>query len=366
MNILIDASAAYFYRSTGIGAYATELIKALKDLPTAKYISVFNGETIRNILEEDLLTPATYCDFWERAAQNPKNIANGFDLYHNLHNGIGMKTGSKKTLITIHDMIPFVLPKYCGSPYREIFVHETPKAIAAADHIITVSENSKKDILRFSDTTEDHITVISEAAKHHCHPLPEKMCEDFLASRYKIKPPFFLYVGGFNRRKNVSGLLHGYAAVYRQFPRICPLVIIGKEGSRRSELEKLAEELRILPYIHFCGFVPDGELPFFYNTCRALIYPSFYEGFGLPPLEAAACGTAVITADNSSLKEILNDSALYIHAENPQDIGEKLLSLAKDNTLLHTMAKKAYERSLCFTYQKTAEQTAAIYKNICR
>lgn len=366
MNILIDASAATFYRSTGIGAYAAELIKAIKDLPIAEHISVFNGETIRGIREEDPLPPATYCDFWERASQNRGNIAKDFDLYHNLHNGIGMKTGSKKTLVTIHDMIPFILPQYCGSPYKEIFLRETPQAIAAADHVITVSENSKRDILRFSDMDENRITVIGEAAKHHCRPLSKKMCADFLASRYSLKPPFFLYVGGFNRRKNVSGLLRGYAAVYRQFPRICPLVIVGKEGSRRRELEKLAEELRILPYVCFCGFVPDGDLPFFYNLCEALIYPSFYEGFGLPPLEAAACGTAVITADNSSLKEIMDDGALYIRADQPQDIGEKLLSLAKDDTLRRAMAKKAYQRSRCFTYQKTAEQTAAIYENICR
>jgi hypothetical protein len=96
MNILIDASAAYFYHSTGIGAYATELIKALKNLPIAEYISVFNGKTVHHIFEKDLLTPSTYCDFWEWAAQNQKNTVNGFDLYHNLHNGIGMKTGSRK------------------------------------------------------------------------------------------------------------------------------------------------------------------------------------------------------------------------------------------------------------------------------
>ena len=366
MNILIDASASYFYRSTGIGAYATELIKALKELPIAEYISVFNGKTIRSILEKDPLTPATCCDFWERASQDQNDIAGGFDLCHNLHNGIGMKRGSRKTLVTIHDMIPFVLPRYCGSPYKEIFLQETPRAIASADHIITVSENSKKDILRFSDIPEERITVIGEAAKHHCRPLPEKMCADYLASRYGIKSPFFLYVGGFNRRKNLSGLLRGYAAVYRRFPRICPLVIVGKEGSRRKELENLAEELHILPYIRFCGFVPDGDLPFFYNQCEALIYPSFYEGFGLPPLEAAACGTAVITADNSSLKEIMADGAWYIRPDDPKDIGEKLLSLTKEDGLRRTMAKKAYQRSLCFTYQITAEQTAAIYENICR
>ncbi|MBQ6810927.1 MAG: glycosyltransferase family 4 protein [Firmicutes bacterium] len=366
MNILIDASAATLYRSTGIGAYASELIHALKDLPIAEHISVFNGKTIHGLREEEPILPATHCNFWEIVSQNRTVSAMGFDLYHNLHNGIGMKTGSKNTLVTIHDMIPFVLPQYCGSPYKEIFLKETPKAIAEANHIITVSENSKKDILHFSDIDKDRITVIGEAAKHRCKPLQEKMCRDFLSSHYGIKPPFFLYVGGFNRRKNVSSILRGYAAVYRRFPRICPLVIVGKEGNRRKVLEKLTEELHIAPYVHFCGFVPDGELPFFYNLCEALIYPSFYEGFGLPPLEAAACGTAVITADNSSLKEIMAEGALYIHAENPQDIGEKLLALAKDDALRRAMAKRAYQRSLYFSYKKTAEQTASIYENLCR
>lgn len=366
MKILIDASAATLYHSTGIGAYATELINALKDLPIAEHISVFNGNTIHSIFDEIPLTPTTCCNFWEIVASNKTDVAKNFDLYHNLHNGIGMKTGSKKTIVTIHDMIPLILPQYCGSPYKEIFLRESLQAIANTDHIITVSENSKQDILHFSNITEEKISVIGEAAKHHCRPLQKKMSIEFLRSRYHIKPPFFLYVGGFNHRKNVSGLLRGYATVYRQFPQIFPLVIVGKEGNRRRELEKLAEELSILPYIRFCGFIPDGELPFFYNLCKALIYPSFYEGFGLPPLEAAACGSAVITADNSSLKEIMADGALYIHADNPQNIGEVILSLAKDNDLCRTMEKKAYERSLCFSYKKTAEQTAAIYENICR
>lgn len=366
MKILIDASAAYFYHSTGIGAYASELISALRDLPIADHISVFNGKTIHQLKEKSPLIPTTCCDFWEQTMEGKCDIAKGFDLYHNLHNGIGMKRGSKKCLITVHDMIPHIFPQYCGSPYKELFFAETTKAINSANSVITVSNNSKQDILRFTTISENRISVIPEAPKHLCKPLSSKLCLDYLRSRYHLKPPFFLYVGGFNRRKNVAGLILGYASVYRRFSKCCPLVIIGKEGSRRKELEDLVDSENIRPYVHFTGYVSDGELPFFYNSCEAFIYPSFYEGFGLPPLEAAACRRPVITSNNSSLQEIMKEGALYIDPNRPEDIGTQLLFLEKDKELQKLMAEKAYQRSLNFSYKKTAEATAAIYENICR
>lgn len=366
MKILIDASAAYQYHSTGIGAYAAELLRALRELPIAKNISVFDGSEIRPLSAKTSFSPQTLCDFWERAAKNTRGDASGFDLYHNLHNGIGMKPGSRKTLVTVHDMIPLLYPSYCGSPYKEIFLREAPVALEKANAIITVSENSKADLLHFTTANPHCIHVIPEAPKHHCRLLPLRQCGDILSSRYGIRFPFFLYVGGFNRRKNVAGLLHGYAAVCRRFPQYCPLIIVGREGRRRRELEELTDQLHIRRFVRFCGYVPDNDLPYFYNRCHALIYPSFYEGFGLPPLEAAACGAPVITADGSSLREVMGDAALYISAEEPRSIGTQLLTFMENESLRHTMAQKAYQRSRLFSYQKTAEKTAALYEKICR
>lgn len=366
MNILIDASAAYQYHSTGIGAYATELLNALRTLPIAEQISVFDGSSIRPLNTEDRRKAETRCDFWEQAAENPRGNARGFDLYHNLHNGIGMKAGSKKTLITVHDMIPLIYPSYCGASYRERFQKEVSAAMEKADGILTVSENSKADILRFTTVAAERIHVIPEAPKHHCKPLPAEECADYLFARYHVKPPFFLYVGGFNPRKNVAGLLRGYAAVYRRFPRPCPLVIIGRDGSRRRELEALSKSLHIDGLTYFCGDVPEEALPYFYNLCYGLIYPSFYEGFGLPPLEAAACAAPVITTKGSSLREVMGDAALYIDAHSPQSIGAGLLQLLQKEELRHTMAERAYHRSRLFSYKKTAQKTAALYEKICR
>lgn len=366
MKVLIDASAAYQYHSTGIGAYATELIRALQALPIGEKISLFDGNKIYPLKAKNSLTPQTFRDFWERAAQNTGGDNSGFDLYHNLHNGIGMKAGSRKTLITVHDMIPLLYPSYCGSPYKELFCKKALAAMENADDILTVSENSKTDILHFTSVSPHHIHVIPEAPKHHCRPLPPRQCAEYLSSRYGIKSPFFLYVGGFNRRKNVAGLILGYATVCRRFPQFCPLVIIGRDGTRRKELEELTERLHLRHYVRFCDYIPDETLPVFYNQCHALIYPSFYEGFGLPPLEAAACGAPIITAAGSSLREVMADAALYIHADSPESIGAQLLRLMENEELRHTMAQKAYQHSQRFSYQKTAEQTAALYEKICR
>ena len=365
MNILIDAAAAYLYHSTGIGAYAAELINAVRAASPTEEIALWNGETL-STADAHERRHETYTDFWERIHGGECREDLRFDVYHNLHNGIAMKGGARKTVVTIHDMIPCILPQYCGSPYREMFFEETRKAAEDADAVITVSQNSKRDILRFTDVPEEKIRVIYEAPKRFCRPLPEKMTEDFLRSKYGIRPPFFLYVGGFNRRKNVAGLIRGYAMICRRLPKICPMVIAGKEGSRRFEAEQLGESLGITPYLRFVGHVPDGDLPFFYNRCEALIYPSFYEGFGLPPIEAAACGAAVITSNRSSLPEVMVDAALYIDPDRPEDIGEKIYAIATDPDLKQKMRRKALARAATFSYEETARRTLAIYENLCR
>lgn len=366
MKILIDASAAYLYRSTGIGAYSGEMEATLRKSKSSHDFYIFTGTEIHSIKEKIPTKPTTYQDFWERAANNRNKEIGDFDIYHNLHNGIGMCRGAKKNVVTIHDMIPKILPQYCGMPYKETFLRETPMAIAAADSIITVSKNSKQDIISQTKTAPEKITVIYEAMKHHCKPLPSVMAENYLKSHYRISSPFFLYIGGFNKRKNVEGLLRAYADAYRHFPGICPLVIVGKEGSRRRKIESLAEDLSILPYVRFTGYIPDGDLPFFYTQCKALIYPSFYEGFGLPPLEAAACGAAIITSSTSCLPEIMGEGALYANPRDSKAISKHMIALAGDKELNQVMASRALRRSQNFTYQRTAEQTIALYEKICR
>lgn len=366
MKILIDASASFLYHSTGIGSYAAELINEIRNRSPAADIRLFSGDSVYALNEKELPAPKTETAFWEMICRSETPIPKDFDLYHNLHNGIAMKDAAAKKIVTIHDMIPYVLPEYCGSPYRESFLSRTAAAAEQADAVITVSENSKRDILRFTSVKEEKIRVIYEAPKHLCRPLPRTMTAEFLRSRYRISPPFFLYVGGFNRRKNVSGLIRGYAAVCRRFPRICPLVIIGREGRRRKALEELAESLSVAPYIKFVGYVPDGELPFFYNQCVALVYPSFYEGFGLPPLEAAACRSAVIVSRSSALPEIMGDGAIYADAEDPLSIGLRMKELLEDPEERNRWAERAFLRSQRFSYRAAAEQTLKLYENICR
>ena len=364
MNILIDAAASCLYHSTGIGAYATELIHTIKATKTNANITLCRNDRFFDL--NDSLPRETKTDFWELIHDNTDIKTGRFDLYHNLHNGIAMKHGAKKTVITIHDMIPYIMKEYCGSPYREMFLAETRKSAESADAVITVSQNSKRDILRFTNVSQEKIHVIYEAPKHICRPLPETMAAEYLRSRYDLKPPFFLYVGGLNRRKNIAGLIRGYALIRKELPKICPLVIAGKEGNRRAEAEQLAENLGVTPYLRFIGYLPDGDLPFFYSQCEALIYPSFYEGFGLPPLEAAACGAAVITSNRSSLPEIMVDAALYVDPYREEEIAHQIYAIATDPELKETMRKKAILRAADFSAEETVAQTLSVYEKLCR
>lgn len=363
MKICIDASAARFYRDTGIGAYVSELLYAFREGEYGSEIDVFDSEKVLPLKETSLFPGVTDTSFWETTRFPPKD-GKRYDIIHNPHNGIG--TGGTPALVTLHDVIPLISGEYCGSPYRELFLKEVPRAVADAPAVITVSENSKRDIMATLGVESERIFVIYEGPKHYCRPLPLALTENYLRSRYDLKRPFFLYAGGFNERKNVGGLLNAYAAVYRDFPVICPLIILGGRDRRRDKLETLRDDLGLRPYARFIGGVSEGELPFFYSAATALIYPSFYEGFGLPPLEAAACRTAVISADNSSLREVMADGALYGKAEDPLSFGEHMLRLLKDPTFCRNAEEKAFCRSAAFSFADTAKKTRAVYERCCR
>ncbi|MGI5874993.1 MAG: glycosyltransferase family 4 protein [Bacillota bacterium] len=364
MKILIDAAAAYFYRNTGIGAYGTELLAALNEMDHGFRIDVFTGEDVLPLRAAVTLPGKTDRRFWERAAETRGDIG-GYDLCHNIQNGIGLRRTGARLIVTLHDMIPLVMPEFCGSPYRELFRAQSVPAAETADAVITVSRQSKRDILRFSAVREENIHVIYEGPKRRCQKGAKEEAAAFLRRRYGITEPFLLCTGGFNERKNAAGIVRACAAVRRRLPT-CSLVFTGGDSPRRRRVVSLAKRLFVDDMLRFPGDVPGEELPFFYRCCAALVYPSFYEGFGLPPLEAAACGAPSVLSRRGALPEIMGAAAVYADPNDAADIGEAMLRLVADRQFREETAERAFRRSAAFSFADTAAKTAALYENICR
>lgn len=297
MKIGIDARAARWYRGTGIGTYAYQLIYNLNLIdnknsyllfwPEENFSDIHPGENFNFKLIEERKD-----NFWDEVDIPNILTDTGVEVYHVPQNGIGLP--DKKNcpyVITLHDVIPYKLPETVGPSYLKIFLEKMPEIIKRADAIITVSEYSKKDIADTLNVPLNNIFVAHLAAENIYYPMDRNTAKQLLARKYSISDDFILYLGGFSPRKNIKGLIEAYYKIYKKLTRPYKLLIVGKHGKSYDDYRQLVCKLGIEDYVIFTGYVPVTDLPLFYNGASLFAYPSFYEGFGLPPLEAMACAT---------------------------------------------------------------------------
>ena len=281
------------------------------------------------------------------------------DLYHNP----GFTLPTKKTMkhiVTIADMTYFSHPEYhiwWKVPYFRWMI---PKAINNAERVIVISESTKKDILKYVPGTENKIKIIYLGLDARYKIIDKKVCRKKVAQDYSLNEPFIVSVGMLEPRKNIVGLLKAFAQVKTAHK----LVIIGEKGWMYNDIFETIKKLHLNERVRFLGYIPDEVLPSFYNAATVFIYPSFYEGFGLPVLEAMACGCPVITSNNSSMKEIAHDAALLVEPDNVQDIAYTMNRLLRDEPLQKALARKGFTRSRQFSWGKMAHETIALYEEV--
>ena len=205
----------------------------------------------------------------------------------------------------------------------KIYTEEIPNIIERCDAIITVSNFSKEDISHELNFPKEKIFVTHLAAEDIYYPRNKLECKEYIEKNYGIEDNFILYVGGFSPRKNIKGLIEAFSLIKPKIEENYKLVILGKKGRSYYDYRDLAYSLNLKDDVIFTGYVPVEELPIFYNAAHVFCYPSFYEGFGLPPIEAMACGTPTIASNITSIPEILGDSALYIDPNDTDDYRRK-------------------------------------------
>ena len=369
MNIGIDGRAAKWYRGTGIGTYTYQLIRNINEidnineyllfLPQNTDLELKNNFSIRSIEE------SPNSSFWDEV--NAPNILNNTDieLYHVPQNGVGLAENINclKT-ITLHDIIPLRMPETVSDRYLKIFNNQLPKIIENCDGIITVSQFSKNDIAKEFNFPKEKIFVTYLGAEDIYKPLDKKSCKEFIKNQYNIDKNFLLYVGGYSPRKNIIGILEAFSLLSPKLRNNLYVVITGRKGISYDIYSKRAEDLGIKNSVIFTDFIPLEHLPLFYNACEFLIYPSFYEGFGLPPLEAMACGTPVIASNVTSIPEICSDSALLIDPNNVDQLNSSMISLLSDDSLRNSMIKSGLTNCMKYSWLNTAKDTISAYETI--
>ncbi|MEW8956356.1 glycosyltransferase family 4 protein [Clostridium sp.] len=368
MKIGIDGRAAVWYRGTGIGTYTYELLKTLNDIddinnymifsPKDSNISLNLKNNFENISGDTILKES----FWD-SVDIPNNLLEkSLDLYHIPQNGIGIDEKMNCPLIiTLHDIIPLKLPNTVGEKYLRLFNEKMPKIIEKCQGIITVSQFSKKDISSHFNFPQDKIFVTPLASEARYRPMDKFMCKDIIKKKYGIKDDFILYVGGFSPRKNIIGLIEAFSGVLKSTKRNLKLLILGKKGISYDIYKKRCEELRISNKVIFPGFIINEDMPLFYNSCEVFVYPSFYEGFGLPPLEAMACGTPVVCSNVTSIPEVVSDAALFINPNDITELKDAVLRVLSDKPLREKLILRGIVRNSNLTWKNTGKQTLIAY-----
>ncbi|EKQ50862.1 MULTISPECIES: glycosyltransferase family 1 protein [unclassified Clostridium] len=370
MKIGIDGRAAKWYQGTGIGTYTNELIRGLNNIDSDNDYLIFmpQCDSIKNLksnFKTEFVASTPSNSFWDDI--NVPNILNNADieLYHVPQNGVGLTDNiTCKKVITLHDIIPLRMPETVSDRYLRIFNNELPKILEACDGIITVSNFSKDDIAKEFNFPSSSIYVTPLAAQDIYKPMSKCQSKDFITKKYGIQEDFILYVGGFSPRKNILGLIEAYSNLPNKLKETFKLVITGKKGPSYDRYKERAEELHVSNNVIFTDFIPIEDMPLFYNATEVLVYPSFYEGFGLPPIEAMACGTPVIASNVTSLPEVCYESALFIDPNDIEALSYDIERVLSNSLLRLTMVKKSLNRSKNFSWNKTALDTIHAYDAI--
>jgi glycosyltransferase involved in cell wall biosynthesis len=370
MHICIDTRGAKLYAGTGIGTYTARLMENIMDIDVKNNYSFFwPNDGYDFLLGRSNINLTLFGEknkrFWDEIflpAQLKKNCC---DIFHLPQNGLGLpKSKYCSYVATVHDLIPFVMPDTCGKSYVDKFMEEMPHILEECDKVITVSNYSKQDIIKYFSLPEDKIKVAYLAADSRFRLIDKEKAWEFLRREYSYSNDFILYLGGFSPRKNVDGLLESYRKLYKELPGYYDLVLLGASKDNHYELKKKVEDMGLRDRVVFVGYVPYEHLPYFYNCASLFVYPSLYEGFGLPPLEAMTCGTPTITTNVTSIPEVVGDGALLVDPYDTEELTDKIYKTISDAEFREALSAKALRRAYTFSWKKTVIETIKVYEEV--
>lgn len=369
MRIGFDAKRL-FANSTGLGTYSRTLFnRLLQYYSEDDYILYVHQKYYKETLYKyPDYTQRTYISnyyndkLW-RSSKIAEDIqTHDIQIYHGLSNELPMSIGSNvKKVVTIHDVIFKTLPKTFSFFDRKIYYLKWKKAIQEADAIIAVSEQTRQDILSYFKAEESKIKVIyptwNKEFEHHCS---YSLKEEFL-QKYALPRDFILYVGDISKRKNFLVLLKALQLPENQDKNI---VVVTQGGDEYQKAQRLVFEYQMQSRVYFMQHILWYELPIIYHLSQALVYPSLYEGFGLPVLEALVCGKPVIVANNSSLKEVGGDACIFINEKNVEELSHAINFIYYNLDLAEEVKFKAAQQIRKFHPETVTQQLHNLYLSL--
>jgi glycosyltransferase involved in cell wall biosynthesis len=267
-----------------------------------------------------------------------------------------------RSVVTIHDCIHLMFPQYLPGRLALAYARwSITTAARRATRVMTVSESSKRDILRFVDVPPEKIDVIYNAydERFGVEPIEEDVVR--VRERFQLHDEFILYAGNVKPHKNLERLIQAFDLVRQRGLDHLKLVIIGDEVSKYTALRRAVHKHQLHQYVRFLGYVPEETLAVMYRLAGVFVFPSLYEGFGLPPLEAMASGTPVVTSNVSSLPEVAGDAAVLVDPHDPAAIADGIFKVLTDENTRRTLRRKGLERARQFSWEASVRRVREIY-----
>ena len=346
---------------SGIGTYIQHLMgHGIYDIALGNEEEIRRYDSDVKIISYDapIYSPKEQIGFPNKAVK-----AAGISIMHFPHYNVPIIYRGKY-VTTVHDLTHIVLPEFLGGKVKYLYARFLmSQSLSRASHIFTVSENSKKDIKKYFNIAEDKISITYNAIDDDFR-VKDKAEIDYLYDKYSIprNKKLLLYVGNLKPHKNLSTLLKALKELNRDDVY---LLLVGK-AFKSVDLDEQEKQMGIKDKVIHTGMVSKEELIDFYNLADLFVFPSLYEGFGIPPLEAMACGTPVIAADNSSIPEVCGDAAVYFNGNAEDELAGKIVKVIDDDAKQNELIRKGKFRSEIFDWQNAKNEVGGVLDKLTR
>jgi len=363
MRIGIDATVSAQRRIVGISRFIVNLVANLVDVdPTGEYYLFYRPRALKR--PQCIWRPAN-ARFHIRILQEPFNrrLLRSLDVFHATYQRLPAYYDLVPFLGSLHDIFYLSQPEMGSQRTRERWRARYRDVAERSRLVMTLSEFSKGEIVRLLDVPADKVRVVPLAAGPGYVPRDERSVAA-LRRRYALEQPYILYGGGFGRRKNIVGALRAFALAQPRLPHDVSFIVTGMGGPLESEARALVQSAGLGARVRFLGFIADKDYPGLMSGSVLYFFPSLLEGFGLPALEAMACGAPVVTAATTSLPEVCGDAAILVDPTNDGQMADALVEVLGNRNLQLELRRKGIERAKAFTWRRVAEDILDLYREI--
>ncbi len=371
-RIGIDARLFGTALAVGIGRYTEELIRNLVGLDKDNKYHIFLSKSAAEnfpIYAPNLSKTGVDFSHYSYSEQFKYPIIlkkTDLDLIHYTNFNSPIFFTSIPSVATIHDLTLWFFPGRGQKSWfrRMIYRLVIKRTCENAKRIIAITKKTKQDIVELLGINPEKITVIYEAVPSNYKVVNNDQKIKKLKHKFNISKPYVMYVGQWREHKNIVRMIRAFSLLSRRYGVDYQLVMVGRVDNRYPQVMATIKELGLTNQVVFTGYVPDSELPYIYNGAEFFVWPSLYEGFGLPPLEAMACGVPVVSSNASCMPEVLGDAAYYFDPLSVEAIAKAMADVASSYALKRELRLKGLRQAKKYSFEKATKQTSNMYKQV--